>query len=820
MASLNTSTNGPSIRSSYQGVVQAPPPSGAAANSPTYAQWAIFSVSAPLVNAFQQDSGSKESVLKVQDTGEGELQDLIEDFSEGRIQFAFVKVKDSNSGLPKSVLIGWCGEGVPERTKGYFTSHLAAVSKILHGYHVQVTARSDRDLTPEGIVQKVADASGSKYSGGSAPSAPATAPVASKPVFTPTQSGAGSSYNPLGGAASRKTGRDSNVDEDGWGADAPQVSRSQIEKVPSAYQPTKVNMAELTKQKQEPSRFNAAPQQADTDSGDVVKGGYQPIGKVDIAAIRAKAKKVEDDRPTTVKGAYEPVGKVDIAAIRAKAQKPTDEPSRHTSPAPVKPPTTGGESEEPKSLSERSSAFQQSERLTSLPKPKVANKLPSNFSGTKAPTPGTFGLHSASPANAAPAPVGAASRTFADEGGKTPAQIWAEKKAKKRGTSGATETHAPAEPVTSQSSGGGEWKSGYKGKSWAPVAIATTATGKSAASDLEQQRTGEQEHDHARDEEEAPSAPAGGIGALKDRFKGAAPMGVPSTGERDASPPPVPSATRPTGGVSMPGLPSRPAAAEEDEDDRGRHNIPSPPRVVRSPTPPTPERDESPVRIAMPVSRGSEPRIEAPEERHHAPSMPVRSLEKEVPRESELVDEPKGQDPARAASAALAGAAFGGAAVAASQSAQQGGKRAIAQYDYEKAEDNEIELLEGEYVTEIDMVDDDWWMGTNSKGESGLFPSNYVELVEDDEPAPAAPSRPSAPEETPAPVAPAAPEPSSSGPTATAIYDYEAAEDNELSFEEDAKITDLEFPDEDWWFGHLNGKSGLFPSNYVQLDEK
>lgn len=662
---------------------------------------------------------------------------------------------------------------------------------ISQGYHVQITARSDRDLTPEGIVQKVADASGSKYSAGNAPAAPAAASnpvVASKPVFTPTQSGTGSSYNPLGGAASRKIARDSNVDEDGWGADAPQVSRSQIEKVPSAYQPTKVNMAELTKQKQEPSRFNSAPQ-PDADSSDVVKGGYQPIGKVDIAAIRAKAKKVEDDRPTTVKGAYEPVGKVDIAAIRAKAQKPTDEPSRHTSPAPVKPSTTGGESDEPKSLSERSSAFQQSERLTSLPKPKVANKLPSSFTGTKPLTPGTFGLHSAV-TSAAPAPVGAASRTFADEGGKTPAQIWAEKKAKERGTSGAAETHTPAEPVTSQSSGGGEWKSGYKGKSWAPVAIATTASGP-ADSDLEQQRTGEHEHDHARDEEEAPSAPTGGIGALKDRFKGAAPMGAPSTAERDVSPPPVPSATRPTGGVSMPGLPSRPAAAEEDEDDRGRHNIPSPPRVARSPTPPTPERDESPVRIAMPVSRGSEPHIEAPEERHHAPSMPVRSLEKEVPRESDLPDEPKGQDPARAASAALAGAAFGGAAVAASQSAQQGGKRAIAQYDYEKAEDNEIELLEGEYVTEIDMVDDDWWMGTNSKGESGLFPSNYVELVEDDEPAPAAPSRPSAPEEPAAPAAPAAPEPSSSGPTATAIYDYEAAEDNELSFEEDAKITDL-----------------------------
>jgi len=33
--------------------------------------------------------------------------DLVDEFSDGRIQFAFVKVKDSNSGLPKSVLIGW-----------------------------------------------------------------------------------------------------------------------------------------------------------------------------------------------------------------------------------------------------------------------------------------------------------------------------------------------------------------------------------------------------------------------------------------------------------------------------------------------------------------------------------------------------------------------------------------------------------------------------------------------------------------------------------------------------------------------------------------
>ena len=63
---------------------------------------------------------------------EGELVDFIEKFSDGRTQFGYVKVKDPNTGLPKNALVAWCGEGVPERTKGYFGSHLAAVAKLLH----------------------------------------------------------------------------------------------------------------------------------------------------------------------------------------------------------------------------------------------------------------------------------------------------------------------------------------------------------------------------------------------------------------------------------------------------------------------------------------------------------------------------------------------------------------------------------------------------------------------------------------------------------------------------------------------------------------
>lgn len=65
MASLNLSTNGPSIKSSYQGVVNG---QLAKSDSPTYALWALFTVQAPLMNAFQ-GGGSSESVLKVETKG-------------------------------------------------------------------------------------------------------------------------------------------------------------------------------------------------------------------------------------------------------------------------------------------------------------------------------------------------------------------------------------------------------------------------------------------------------------------------------------------------------------------------------------------------------------------------------------------------------------------------------------------------------------------------------------------------------------------------------------------------------------------------------
>jgi hypothetical protein len=104
--------------------------------------------------------------------------------------------------------------------------------------------------------------------------------------------------------------------------------------------------------------------------------------------------------------------------------------------------------------------------------------------------------------------------------------------------------------------------------------------------------------------------------------------------------------------------------------------------------------------------------------------MPVRSLERTAPEAED--DEPDtGPDLARAtAHAAAVSSSIGAAGTeTAPRGAQANGKKALVQYDYEKAEDNEIELKAGEYVTDIDMVDEDWWMGKNMHGEMGLFPS-------------------------------------------------------------------------------------------------
>ncbi|KAM3610980.1 uncharacterized protein V6R79_011756 [Siganus canaliculatus] len=61
-------------------------------------------------------------------------------------------------------------------------------------------------------------------------------------------------------------------------------------------------------------------------------------------------------------------------------------------------------------------------------------------------------------------------------------------------------------------------------------------------------------------------------------------------------------------------------------------------------------------------------------------------------------------------------------------------------------------------------------------------------------------------------------ETSDRGVCARALYDYQAADDTEISFDPDEIITGIEMIDEGWWRGYgPGGHFGMFPANYVEL---
>ncbi|KAK0202311.1 hypothetical protein DFS33DRAFT_1339060 [Desarmillaria ectypa] len=135
---------------------------------------------------YTYEAGSND--LKVQATGDGGLEELEEEFSDGRIQYAFARVVDPNSNLPKYVQINWCGDGVPEAKKGLFHTHSSAVGRqLLHGAHVVLSARNEEDVTPELIMKRVEAASGARYT------AQKEAPRKYEPI-APVRS----SYTPVG----------------------------------------------------------------------------------------------------------------------------------------------------------------------------------------------------------------------------------------------------------------------------------------------------------------------------------------------------------------------------------------------------------------------------------------------------------------------------------------------------------------------------------------------------------------------------------------------------------------------------------------------
>nr|XP_040023668.1 intersectin-2b isoform X2 [Gasterosteus aculeatus aculeatus] len=94
-----------------------------------------------------------------------------------------------------------------------------------------------------------------------------------------------------------------------------------------------------------------------------------------------------------------------------------------------------------------------------------------------------------------------------------------------------------------------------------------------------------------------------------------------------------------------------------------------------------------------------------------------------------------------------------------------------------------------------------WWLGElqarGKKRQKGWFPASHVKILGS-----------SSGQSTPAPQTVC---------QVIAIYDYKAANGDELSFSKGQLINVHDKNDQDWWKGETNGATGLFPTNYVKM---
>ena len=643
MEKLDLSLNSRQIQEAYDKVVRGDP-------ATTYVVYKV-------VNAL---------AMSVDATGNGSLDEFVEHFVDGHIQFGLARVTVPGSDVSKVLLLGWCPDNSPLKLRLSFATNFAEVSKVLSGYHIQITARDPDDLDVDEFLNRVGAAAGARYSlntqsniKANARPAPAAKPVVAKTKPTPPSASfiPKSTGNPISAPTKPKAFAPKPVKltppgaaNDGWG-DAQEIeerdfSQRPLEDVPSAYKPTKVNIDELRKQK------------SDTTSS-------QP-----------KARTLEEPKDTE---------------------------------------------SESKPLSERLKLYELSSaptfiggsdgRLTSLPKPKVGHSVASRFH-PQSESSSTAPVFGAKPSLNAPSSkdkvVGGVSRNFGSQGGKSPAQLWAEKRGQYKSLS------PDSEPV----------KSGEPG--------------------LSEKISRASIDDKAEDE---------------DDKKASEPVSLPAPLPARNLPPPPPRQPEPES------VEVEEVKKEEEEKEEEEEKAPTPPLS-------TPLRD--------------------------LPPPPVRN----IPAAAPVASEPK---PVREPEPANA------------PEAKESSASAVAEYDYDKEEDNELEFKEGDLIVEIDFVDDDWWSGKHSAtGEVGLFPATYVALVDEESKNKGAVSVSEL-------AVPAAAEESAKqgSASATAAYDYEKDEDNEISFAEGDLIVEIEFVDDDWWSGKHSesGAVGLFPANYVVLVE-
>ncbi|CDR37710.1 CYFA0S01e15478g1_1 [Cyberlindnera fabianii] len=394
---------------------------------------------------------------KVAESGT-DFDEFLAGFDDAAIQFGLARINPPGSDVFKNLLVGWCPDSAPLKSRSSFAQNFAEVSKLLKGYHVQVTARDSDDLDKKELLSRLSAAAGARYSiqaarSNAPPNAASTRPTPSPKPFAPKPAAASPKPTPspakkfeppiIKPAATNKVA----VDEDEW--NEPEVEERDFTK-----NPLKPNVS-----------------------------SWKPIGRVNLEEHIKEEKARPDPR------------------LELEQLKKQDKAKRD-------------------------------QEIDDYLKAKSAT------SGSKAPAPAT-GITKTQP-------LGGISKNFGSNNGKTPAQLWAEKKAKAAGSSPAP---AAAAPISSEK---------IEPEEEADVSDLKSKFEKLSA----QEAQPEPEVDEEEEEEDEQETPEPAVEEVK-----------PVLPSRGAVPPPPPSRTPEP---SAPSLPSRASAQPESEPEEEEEEEPEP----------------------------------------------------------------------------------------------------------------------------------------------------------------------------------------------------------------------------------------------------
>ncbi|KYO30202.1 SH3 domain-containing kinase-binding protein 1 isoform X6 [Alligator mississippiensis] len=151
---------------------------------------------------------------------------------------------------------------------------------------------------------------------------------------------------------------------------------------------------------------------------------------------------------------------------------------------------------------------------------------------------------------------------------------------------------------------------------------------------------------------------------------------------------------------------------------------------------------------------------------------------------------------------------------------------AIVEFDYKAQHDDELTITVGDIITNIRKEDGGWWEG-QLKGRRGLFPDNFVREIKKDMKKESLANKP--PEKPISEVSNGSPLLLSETIIRTnkkgernrrrrcqVAFSYMPQNEDELELKVGDIIEVVGEVEEGWWEGILNGKTGMFPSNFIK----